>query len=328
MVGSNASAIVVELRQDCPEQLREQEIGTSGQREISVTASVTASGGGRERAPATRIACLPWYELPETRHAQASFWSTLARCLRSAGVSGVPRRLTLGPPVPGFLTDSRLLFGQCCGYDLIYGFAGSVQLVATPCYDAPGCDGPDYRSFVLVRGDDPSQCLDDLRGRVCVVNAFNSHSGTNALRALVAPLSRNGRFFSTVKVSGAHMNSLALLRAGEADVMAMDCILHALLRRHRPAALNGLRVLIASEPAPAPPFITAAAADRSEIDRLRAALRAALSDDAGRGARSMMLLKGVRQLSLHDYGRIVEIEGMALRHGYTELHATSPAVAR
>lgn len=39
------------------------------------------------------------------------------------------------------------------------------------------------------------------------------------------------------------MNSLALLLAGEADVMAMDCVLHALLSWHRPTALSETRVL-------------------------------------------------------------------------------------
>ena len=37
------------------------------------------------------------------------------------------------------------------------------------------------------------------------------------------------------------MNSLALLLAGEADVMAMDCVLHALLSWHRPTALSETR---------------------------------------------------------------------------------------
>ena len=32
-------------------------------------------------------------------------------------------------------------FAQCCGYDIVYGFAASVTPLATPCYAAPGCDG-------------------------------------------------------------------------------------------------------------------------------------------------------------------------------------------
>ena len=275
-----------------------------------------------------RIACLPWYDLPETRAAQDSLWLVLARHLRAKGLRDVPARLTREAPVPSLLTDPRLLVGQCCGYDLVYGFAGSVELVATPRYSAPGCQGADYRSFVLVRDDCQAGGLDELLGCVCAINGFNSHSGTNALRALVAPLSQGGRFFSEVKVSGAHMNSLALLRAGEADIMAMDCVLHALLARHRPQALTGTRVLCRSGPAPAPPIVTSATADGALTVPLREALAAALSDEATQEAREAMLLDGVALLPLQDYARIVEIEAAALRHGYMELHATTPAIKR
>lgn len=112
------------------------------------------------------------------------------------------------------------------------------------------------------------------------MNGFNSHSGANALRALVAPLSRNGRFFSKVRVSGAHISSLAYLRAGEADVVAMDCVLHALLLRHRPHAMSGTRVLCLSESVPSPPIITGASANRELIKRLRYALSETLSDES------------------------------------------------
>ena len=164
------------------------------------------------------------------------------------------------------LTDPRLLIGQCCGYDVVYGFSSSVTPLATPEFDADGCEGSDYRSFVLVRNDSPAGELADLRGATCVINGFNSHSGTNALRALVAPLSRDGRFFGAVKVSGAHVESLALLKAGEAEIMAMDCVVHALLRRYRPDALDGTRILCRTGSAPAPPLVTSTAQMSAESE--------------------------------------------------------------
>ena len=168
--------------------------------------------------------------------------------------------------------------------------------------------------------------LDDLRGGTCVVNGFNSHSGTNALRALVAPLSRDGRFFGTVAVSGAHVDSLAMLRPGEADVMAMDCVLHALLVRHRPQALSGTRILCRTDLAPAPPFVTAWTADRTTVESLRAALADALSDRDAAAALATLLLRAIAFRPATDYARIVAIEATALAHGYMELHATSPAL--
>jgi ABC-type phosphate/phosphonate transport system substrate-binding protein len=274
------------------------------------------------------IASLPWYELPETQAAQDAFWSVLASHLRQHGVRDAPDALTRGVPVQRLLTNPGLLVAQCCGYDLIYGFAGSVTLLATPAYDAPGCDGANYRSLILAREDWEAEKLDDLRGSVCVINSFNSHSGTNALRAEIAPLSRDGRFFAEVKVSGSHLASLALLLAGEADVMAMDCVLHALLTRYRPEALRGTRSLGWTQSVPAPPFVTSSSTDGIALARLRDALAGAVADDAGRDARDTMLLRDIEFRPLSDYSRIVDLEAEALRHGYAELHATSAAIAR
>ena len=240
----------------------------------------------------------------------------------------VPSRLMRAVPVPRRFTDPRLLLGQCCGYDLVYGFAESLSLVATPRYGAPGCIGSDYRSFVLVRDTSPAgdveiaprQCLRDQRLQFAL--------GHQCAESARRPFSRDGQFFSAVKVSGGHLASLALLRAGEADVMAMDSVLHAPLGRHRPAALEGTRILTWSDPAPAPPFITSAGTDPVTIDRLRTAFASAMSDPGCADARSAMQLDGIDVLPLEAYGRIVETEGFALSHGYRELHATAPAIRR
>ncbi len=278
--------------------------------------------------PAARLACLPWYELPETRAAQDALWTIIARHLRRQGIGGVPSRLTRGRPVPALLADPRLLFGQCCGYDVVYGFADCLTVLATPDYDAEGCEDANYRSFILVPADSPATTLDDLGGRTCAINGFNSHSGANALRALVAPLSRNGRFFAAVKVSGAHMASLAMLQTGQADVMAMDCVLHALLALHRPQALAGTRILCRSDPAPAPPFVTASTADAAMTGRLRTALSDAFSDGDAAAPCEALLLPRVAFRPATDYARIVSTEAAALAYGYMELHATSAALVR
>ena len=203
-----------------------------------------------------------------------------------------------------------------------------MTLVATPCYAAPGCHESSYRSYVLVRDDNDARGLADLRDRVCAVNSFNSHSGANALRTLVAPFAAHGRFFAGVRVTGAHLASLALLKSREADVMAMDCVLHALLARHRPTALAGTRILAATATAPAPPMVTSASASPDRVGRIREALIAAMADPASETARDALLIDGVEVLPLRSYQRVVEIEAEALRRGYFELHATSPILAK
>lgn len=272
------------------------------------------------------ISCLPWYHLPETEGAQDVFWAGLAKHLRRQGVRHLPGRLTREVSVQSLLADPRMIFGQCCGYDLVYGFSGTVSYLATPRYSAPGCEGGTYSSFILVREDENANNIHGLRGRVAVINSFNSHSGTNALRSVVSPFSRKGRFFSQVKVSGGHVSSLDMLLAGQADVMAIDCVLHALLLRHRPGALDGTRVIGRSAPVPAPPFVISVALPDETRRRVREGLMEALLDPALVEARSNLLLEGVERLPAHEYLKIVEIEAIALRRGYLELHATTPAM--
>ncbi len=62
-------------------------------------------------------------------------------------------------------------------------------------------------------------------------NAEHSQSGYNVLRKMVAPLSREGRFFSAVMFSGSHRQSLRELQQENADIAAIDCVTYALLQR-------------------------------------------------------------------------------------------------
>jgi len=76
-----------------------------------------------------RVSCFPWYDLPELQGAYDSLWSVVASHLRRHKVRDVPENLSRGVPLPGIFTDPTLLVGQCCGYDIIYGFAGSLSII-------------------------------------------------------------------------------------------------------------------------------------------------------------------------------------------------------
>ena len=267
------------------------------------------------------LACLPMYDLPEVQPALAGLWAGIARQLRCQGVADVPAGLADEQPAGALWSSPDLLLSQCCGADLVGGWAETLLPLATPCYRAPGCAGPRYASLVVIAAGAAVAGLDDLRGRVAAINHPDSHSGSNALRALVAPLARDGRFFGAVKVSGSHARSLASVAQGAADVAAIDCITHALLARHRPAALEGTRVLCRTAAAPAPPFVTSAGAAPALVARLRAALHAAIADPALAGARADLLLDGIEILPRAAYRRIRAFARFAARHGCDPLGA-------
>ena len=265
------------------------------------------------------LASLPMYDLPEVRPALAALWAGIASDLRRQGVADVPPALDHDQSAEVVWWSPELLLSQCCGADLVGAWAGRLVPLATPRYRAPGCSGARYASLVVVRESAAARALGDLRGQVAAINHPDSHSGSNALRALVAPLARRGRFFGGVEVSGSHAASLAMVADGAADVAAIDCVSHALLARHRPAALAGTRVLCRSAAAPAPPFVTRAGAGEALVERLRATLRRACAAPPLAAARDALLLDGVAILPSSAYRRIPAFARLAARHGYAAL---------
>ena len=265
------------------------------------------------------IANLPMYDFPEVAAANDALWRGIAGALEREGLEDVPRALTRGVDLGAVWRDPDCLFSQTCGYPLMNAFRGELKVIATPVYDAPGCDGPKYCSLIVVRADDPAQELEDLRGRTAAVTHTASQSGYSALRAAAAELARGGRFFGRVVESGGHPNSLALVSAAEADVCATDSVTHALLARHRPGALAGLRVLARSPSAPGLPYVTRAEADDGRLERLRGALFSVLEDPALAAARAALLIAGAEVLPETAYQRIVELEQQAASLGYPKV---------
>lgn len=185
--------------------------------------------------------------------------------------------------LPTHWRDGNLLLSQTCGYPLVT-MLPDVQLVGAFQLSAPGCDGARYRSWLVARQEDKHCALADFRGRRAVANSRDSHSGYNALRYLIAPLAQAGRFFSATLLSGSHRQSLADLRAGKADIAAIDCLTWALLRRHAAHELVDLAIVGEIPLCPAPPLITSAQTDAQTLATLRRVLTQLAKETAARAS--------------------------------------------
>ena len=233
---------------------------------------------------------LPMYDAD--RVAVQAWWRVLAAAIEAEGIEGAPPALDWPADLDAHWRDPQLLLSQTCGYPLVTGLRGVVQLVGAFRYTAPGCAGIAYRSELVVRGVEAGGSLADFRGRVAAINDPGSHSGCNALRGLVAPLAHDGRFFRQWVVSGSHRRSLEWVRSGRADIAAIDCVTLAGLLRLRPDLLDGLRIVGSTPLAPGLPLVTAAATSAADLARLRRALSNACADPSCAPLREALFIDG------------------------------------
>jgi ABC-type phosphate/phosphonate transport system substrate-binding protein len=269
------------------------------------------------------IAALPMYNVTPQHDA---LWRALLRdTLAAFSDAGGPREVDLPAAMPDdLLTLWRrpdLLLSQTCGFPYrMLGVADSVHLLATPAFDAEGCEGAFYRSAIVVAArawKAGAKSLSACRGLRAACNGPDSHSGMNALRHAIAPLARDGRFFASVAWVGSHLNALRALGAGEAEVAAIDCVTLAYVRDALPELLRDLHIIDFSAAAPGLPFIASRSLPDQQVASLREALDTACAADPQRA--QTLRLRGFVRLPASDYARIEQFTDEARALGYPEL---------
>ena len=269
------------------------------------------------------IASLPMYNV--TPHHEALWHSLLSDCVAIFSRSFAPGDVTIENAPGGELMShwrrEDLLLSQTCGFPYrMLGLASDVHLISTPIFDAPGYEGPHYRSVLAVSAhawERGANTLEACRGLRAACNGADSHSGMNAFRHAVAPLARNGRFFDSVRWTGSHAATLRAIASGAADVGAIDCVTFALLRDSHPERFDGVRTIGMTACAPGLPLIASRTLGEDQAQALRDALDAALAADPER-ARALRL-RGFARLSGDAYAEIEAMANAAARQGYSEL---------
>ncbi|KVL08319.1 phosphate/phosphite/phosphonate ABC transporter substrate-binding protein [Burkholderia sp. MSMB1826] len=269
------------------------------------------------------IAVLPMYNVTP-RH--TTLWRALLRdALDGFAKAGGPAGVAL-PDAPfddlqALWRRDDLLLSQTCGYPYrMLGLRDTVRLIATPVFDAPGCDGARYSSVLVVSARahaGGATTLAACRGLRAAFNGEDSHSGMSAFRHAIAPHARDGRFFGSVTPFGSHLNVLRALASGEADCAAIDCVTFAYVRDALPGLLTDIRIVGATASAPGLPFIASRALADTQVGALQDALDRAVAADAQRAR--VLRLKGFDRLSPADYDAIARFEREAVALGYPEL---------
>lgn len=258
---------------------------------------------------------------PPLAAATADLWAFLRGELAAAGVVDLPEALDTDLAHDEAWFQPNLLLSQTCGYPYVKTLRGRVQLVATPVYCHPGCDGPFMRSFIILSSKNAAGSLADLRGGIAAINSRDSNSGCNLFRASVAPLAKDGRFFASVIETGSHGASIDAVSEGRADCAAIDCITFGNIQRFDPERLCGVRILAETVSGPGLPFITAADASGERLTQLRQALAAAIAEPALAAVRDTLGLIRFEVLSDDDYEPLLRLAEEAIAGGYDEFGA-------
>jgi ABC-type phosphate/phosphonate transport system substrate-binding protein len=259
------------------------------------------------------------YDLAELADANAAFLRALRQRLLARGVDVGGRHSDATTRHDPERLGPNVLFTQMCGYPLFKYCRDEGDVLATPCYEMAGCDGPYHRSFFIVRADDHAAHLDDLRGRVFGCNSLRSNTGMNLPRLSLARIADRKPFFSRVVVTGSHLQSLEQLGAGSIDLCAIDCVTWGFLARFRPALTARGRILAETVSSPSLPFVTAATTNGPAKAALRHALVEIFAEPRYLAVRDALALCGVAHLESAAYEQVLHHERQAAALGYPVL---------
>ena len=256
------------------------------------------------------------YDFPEIRDATDAFWSSLSEKLRTRGVANVPAHLTRPNDLPTFWSDPNLLFGQTCGYPLSIGLCGEAKIIATPVYDAPGCEGARYGSFLIVPAASSTTSLADTKGGICAINMSDSNTGMNLLRAAIADIGGTAPFFAKVIETLSHRKSLAMVASGQADIAAIDCVSFFHFSQIEPEITHSVRIIGETRKTPGLPFITSAATPDDTLYIMREALIETVHQIPRPAWLDTLKLRDIEVLPHAAYDTVLELEREAAAKHY------------
>ena len=217
----------------------------------------------------------------------------------------------------GLWLAPELLVTQTCGYPLMTQLRGQVRVIGRPRYELPHSSQGEHCSLLLTRDDNPRTTLAAFYNSRGVINGHDSNSGMNLLRERLAPLQRDGRFFASVGISGAHRESLRWLRENRADLAAIDSVTYDYLARFAPEEVAGLRIVMRSAPSPTLPYIGPLGLSDEQVTQIRQAMNHALRDLPQ--VVETLGLQEVLPASEDDYQVLLDYRQQAASIGYAVL---------
>jgi ABC-type phosphate/phosphonate transport system substrate-binding protein len=198
------------------------------------------------------IATLAMYDHPRQNEANDKLWQAIRAHLNATGIDA-PETLTRKGDKWANWQHKELILGHACGLPFKQVLHTRVNYVGTFDYDLPGTDPGYYRSFIIVRADDPRQTVAEFNGSKLAYNDSDSQSGWGALRAWATA---NHLRLVPKLITGAHVKSAKAVSDGRADIASVDAVTWRAIQSFEPFA-DKLRVLDETSATPGLPLICA-----------------------------------------------------------------------
>jgi phosphonate transport system substrate-binding protein len=208
-----------------------------------------------------------------------------------------------------------LAFVCAPSYPLLKEAGSPVALLpAAPVFADPRAgEKPVYFSDLVVRAEHPARDFAELAGSVFAYNDRASRSGwQNVLDRIDAlgPARPPEAFFSRLIHSGSHLQSLALISAGRADVAAIDSNTLWLARRRDRDLSARLRVLESWGPMPIQPVLAHAGLGGDPHNRIAGVLLGLAEDP---NLRVRLEAFGVRRFAAVEEASYASVVPIAVR---------------
>jgi ABC-type phosphate/phosphonate transport system substrate-binding protein len=254
-----------------------------------------------------------------TPEVEAAWQALLARVLDEAGLDYRYEAYPAPQPLEHLWSRPDLGCVFMCGYPIALALAPVVPIAApVPALEWAGGRAL-YRSDLIVARDAPFARLEDTFGHRLGWTVEHSHSGFNALRhhLLAFRSAERPRLYSDV--TGHLVTARGILDAvlsGAIDVGPLDGYWHALIRKHRPELLAGVRVVASTALAPIPAFVAAPGVPMDAVQRMKEAFAAAQHRPWFAALADPLLLSRFDPVAKSDFAVTLERDRAAMDAGY------------
>jgi ABC-type phosphate/phosphonate transport system substrate-binding protein len=234
-------------------------------------------------------------------------WDALWDALRER-VGWLPATLAHSGDVQARWADRDCIVNHVCGWPLARWFADEHRVLGAFSLTIPEADGHRYRTSLVSPHD---VALNDLVAADVhvVANSIDSLSGWISL--LSATVGEHDAWPGDVTFTGAHVESLRALAAGEGDLASIDSWSLALIEPDRPELVAGLFRLGLGPWIPSPAITVRDTGPEPDAELLGEAFVDVLADEASAEIRRALLIDGFVRLTIDDYLPVLALRSAA-----------------